>query len=587
MRGSIQARGWRIGLAIALGVVRAASAAPAVIPASGVEFEDAELFRPTVDPGSFLSVYDTRVLSPGRFSVGSYLSASIEPLDARRRIAGEEENEKILDSALVFDLVGALGLARSLQLGAHLPLYVTDESDVILGAEPRGDTNVNFGDLLVNAKFSLLRSEGGFGLALLPTLGLPTGNRREFAGLGRFSYGGLLAADYSVDRWSFGANFGGAIRDRFGGRDEDDDFEDVFRWGVAVSRSLGDRGAWIAELFGASDGSEEFHSPVEILGAIRWNVGAVDLTFGIGGGLNSGKNAALLRFLVGVTAPLERPSAPRERAFAGPPQMAGSRKTYVVEDHDRNGQVSPGDVIVYTITLVNSGVEPARNVIVVDPIPADTEFVPGTIVANGLPVADFSGFTPAPPQVVVRLASVGGSGAGPATISFKARIRPNLDTPTTIRNDTRVSADGLGTFGLPPVETAVFPASGQREKVVQTPSTPGPRKLEVTENIQFEPAGSTLRPESYPVLDQVASLLQEDPRLRLRIVGHTDDVGDEAANLQLSEWRARAVKDYLVSRGIDPQRLETLGRGEYEPVASNLTEAGRAANRRVEFIVIP
>jgi uncharacterized repeat protein (TIGR01451 family) len=302
--------------------------------------------------------------------------------------------------------------------------------------------------------------------------------------------------------------------------------------------------------------------------------------------VSSGKNAALFRLLLGVTAPLEPAPAAPGRPFAGPAAMAASRKTYVVEDHDRNGQVSPGDVIVYTVNLVNAGPEPARNVVVTDPIPANTDYLAGTIQRNGMPVADSGAYRESPPEIVVRVLSIDASGPGAqATIGFKVRIRSTLDALTTVRNEARVSADGLGELPLPAVETAVFPAAAQREKVVQTTPTAGARKLEVTENIQFDPAAATIRPESFAVLDQVASILGEQPALEIRIVGHTDDTGDELANVELSQRRAESVKDYLVSHGIAADRLETIGRGEYEPVASNQTEAGRAANRRVEFIV--
>ncbi|MGH7859505.1 MAG: transporter, partial [Candidatus Binatia bacterium] len=229
------------GIGFGLGLVAAvalALAAPVhsqtVVPASGVEFDDADLFKPTVDPGPFLSIYDSATLAAGRFSTGAYLDYALDPMSARRRIAGREDNVEVVDNLVALSLLGSIGVTRRFQLGAQLPLYLTDESDVILGTEIRDDTNFNVGDLLVNGKVELLGSRRGFGLALLPTLGLPTGNRREFAGTGKFSYGGLLAADWTGERWTFGANFGGMIRDGFGGREDDDDLEDQFRWGVAV-----------------------------------------------------------------------------------------------------------------------------------------------------------------------------------------------------------------------------------------------------------------------------------------------------------------------------------------------------------------
>ena len=69
----------------------------------------------------------------------------------------------------------------------------------------------------------------------------------------------------------------------------------------------------------------------------------------------------------------------------------------------------------------------------------------------------------------------------------------------------------------------------------------------------------------------------------LKLAGHTDNVGSDDANMKLSKDRAEAVKDYLVSKGANPSRIEATGYGETQPIASNKTAAGRAKNRRVEF----
>lgn len=88
-------------------------------------------------------------------------------------------------------------------------------------------------------------------------------------------------------------------------------------------------------------------------------------------------------------------------------------------------------------------------------------------------------------------------------------------------------------------------------------------------------------------LDRIAAALAEAPATEVLVLGHTDSMGSELHNLQLSIRRAEAVSEYLRSRGIALARLHADGRGETEPVADNGTEAGRAKNRRVEIIVRP
>jgi outer membrane protein OmpA-like peptidoglycan-associated protein len=84
-------------------------------------------------------------------------------------------------------------------------------------------------------------------------------------------------------------------------------------------------------------------------------------------------------------------------------------------------------------------------------------------------------------------------------------------------------------------------------------------------------------------LSDLAASLQEYPNTDVVIVGHTDSVGSDEYNQRLSERRADATGSYLISRGVSPSRVTTLGRGESEPVASNATDMGRSENRRVEI----
>lgn len=103
------------------------------------------------------------------------------------------------------------------------------------------------------------------------------------------------------------------------------------------------------------------------------------------------------------------------------------------------------------------------------------------------------------------------------------------------------------------------------------------------DGINFDFASATLRPESLPLLDRLAALLQANPGWTVTLEGHTDNVGGEAFNQTLSEKRAAAVKDYLAAHGVPAERMASEGFGVTRPVASNESEAGRAQNRRVEI----
>ncbi len=103
--------------------------------------------------------------------------------------------------------------------------------------------------------------------------------------------------------------------------------------------------------------------------------------------------------------------------------------------------------------------------------------------------------------------------------------------------------------------------------------------------IYFDTNRAEIRPESEPALKEIAAMLAGNPALKLHLVGHTDNTGDFAYNMKLSEARAAAVLQALVTQyRIQPSRLRASGAGPLAPVASNRTEEGRARNRRVELV---
>jgi len=112
-------------------------------------------------------------------------------------------------------------------------------------------------------------------------------------------------------------------------------------------------------------------------------------------------------------------------------------------------------------------------------------------------------------------------------------------------------------------------------------------KLTVDSEVSFDFNRAEVKPAFSGSLDKLADVLIKYNRTVVHVVGHTDSVGSDSYNQQLSERRAQSVGDYLVSRGVPRDRMRTEGRGEREPRATNATEAGRQLNRRVEIFVKP
>jgi outer membrane protein OmpA-like peptidoglycan-associated protein len=144
------------------------------------------------------------------------------------------------------------------------------------------------------------------------------------------------------------------------------------------------------------------------------------------------------------------------------------------------------------------------------------------------------------------------------------RVRAELSAPST---------------GLPPLADA-----GYYDKSMFTKYDPVGTTAFV--NIEFEFGKADIKPESMELIRKVSRALKNNPDIKLKIIGHTDDVGDDEFNRKLSEKRARAVFDKLVEIGIEADRLKTEGRGESQPLAPNTNDENRRKNRRTEFEVI-
>jgi len=158
-----------------------------------------------------------------------------------------------------------------------------------------------------------------------------------------------------------------------------------------------------------------------------------------------------------------------------------------------------------------------------------------------------------------------------------------LDMPTNLHIDSkfnRLHFSGWSCHGTPYITNLKI-----------TTAAPDTRSKLITEGklisygIYFDVNKDIVKPESYGTISDIAKVLKENPTVNIRIVGHTDNDGSDFQNLDLSKRRAVSVKNSLVSQfAIDGSRIQTDGKGENEPIASNTTSENKAQNRRVEFI---
>lgn len=130
-----------------------------------------------------------------------------------------------------------------------------------------------------------------------------------------------------------------------------------------------------------------------------------------------------------------------------------------------------------------------------------------------------------------------------------------------------------------PASNAGCPVVDDRERLAEVVGD----RIQLNQQVFFETSEATILPQSYPLLNQVAEILEDNPAIRIRIEGHTDSRGSWDYNKRLSDNRAASVRQFLVDRGIDARRMESQGYSFDRPIDDNATEEGRANNRRVEI----
>ncbi len=138
-------------------------------------------------------------------------------------------------------------------------------------------------------------------------------------------------------------------------------------------------------------------------------------------------------------------------------------------------------------------------------------------------------------------------------------------------------------INLQPIKAETSQPMAEQGKPVEKPKED---KAIVLKNVFFDTDKAILKSESFAELNKLKLFLSENPAIRIELRGHTDNQGSDAHNLDLSDQRAKAVRDFLVQKGINADRLQAKGFGETMPVESNETPQGRANNRRTEFVIL-
>lgn len=206
--------------------------------------------------------------------------------------------------------------------------------------------------------------------------------------------------------------------------------------------------------------------------------------------------------------------------------------------------------------------------------------------------ASAKGFTPDTKQITIETALTGKSyeltyrldkTAAPAAPAPPA---PTPTPPPVVATTPPPAAPKATAATNEPPRTSVFSKEPPKAPAPSPFSELVKGKVITLNNIYFDQSSPVLRPESAPQLDELVAILQKNPTARIEIRGHTDNAGDFDLNVKLSRERCQAVVEYLKTKGISADRLESRGRGPLDPLAPNTSEENRKRNRRVEFVAL-
>ncbi len=573
--------------------------------ASFAQTFDVQQFRPAPSQQTnYFGQHSARILGPGEFEIGLVTNYADDPLVV------SEDGERvgaIVSRQLVADLLGAVGIVDWLELGIDVPIVLLQEGDAIDGivAADGDQGGAGVGSIRLIPTLALVDldtadSPGGPALSLTTDVLLPTGREEDWQGEG-VRVAPQLVLDYAI---ADGPRFSGAlgVMVRPGAEVENLDVDDTLTWGFGADIPVGAAQAvhLIGELTGgvalgaAQRSSEE--RPVELLvGGRYFTDSGVMVELGGGTGVVNGFGAPDWRILAGISyarrgdpdrdgdgIPNDEDTCPDDpedfdgfEDIEGCPDPDNDQDT-ILDIHD----TCPNDPEDFDGFRDDGGCPDPDNdqdgiLDVSDLCPDDPEDFDEFEDANGCPdpdndqdgILDVDDTCPNDPEDFDGFEDDDGC---PDRDNDQDGLQDPADTCPNDPEDFDGFEDDDG-----------CPEEG--EGLVQLTCD----AIIIADRIHFDTASDVIQPQSYRLIDQVASILQSVSYIHLvRIEGHTDDRGDDEYNLDLSQRRADSVLRYMLDAGISARRIEAVGYGEADPVASNDSSGGRAENRRVEFTIL-
>lgn len=535
---------------------------------------DLERFRPAADTYGYAVTRSATTLRAGRVGLGAW-----GHYDHATPLTPRTASGVTLPERAVLDVQAAIGVHDRVSVALVAPVLLWQSVESPLAGVAEAVSVAGMGDLRVEPHVVVLDPDAGapLGLGVTTAVSLPTGERATFHSEGHVTVTPTIVAemaDGSVRDATYTVRGALNVGLRVKG-------VDVYL-GENYGPELLVRAAGSARVAGAFEiGADvagvvgQGRDPVEVLPWLALQPAqGVRLTAGAGFGVNGGIGAPEARVFGGLTLrPGERPPVPPDTDGDG---LVDAVDACPAEPEDFDG-VDDADGCPEADPVVDTdgdGIPDPR-----DACPTQPEDFDGVDDGDGCPDADPEHDTD-------------GDGLLDAVDAcpFDAEDLDGFEDadgcpePDNDRDGLLDVADACP--DAPETPNGYLDEDGCPDeppsRVVVTRTA-----LEIHDRIFFELGRAVIDPQSYPLLEELARVILDHPHIqRIRVEGHTDDVGSDAVNLRLSQQRAEAVRDFLVARGVDPVRLEAVGYGESRPIDTNRTERGRARNRRVEFTIL-
>ncbi len=522
---------------------------------------DVQLFEPSPSPRSILSLDTASVPSHLSLTVGLWSSYALGPFrgDLRAPDGTLLSSFNIVQHLFQTEAHLSLGLFEYFEVGLAMPAVFTssrpetaDHTSIDLDAATELQGAFRPGDLRVFVKIPFLRGNTAF--ALRAGASFPTGFADAFNGNVGWTFTPAAVFSQTAGILTFAANLGFRFRQRNGFADFALDDELIYGVGarLAFTQTVG-LNAEVNGRFGLSAGGIEGNRiPLEaLLGAYVQPASAVQIHFGIGRGLSGGYGSEDFRGFVGV-----RLTATRSSCTSGPEDFDGFQDGDFCADPDND----------------NDGILDAA-----DRCPNDAEDRDGILDEDGCPDPD-------------------NDSDGVLDDNDRCPVEPEDRDGF---DDTDGCPEGDNDRDGVPDATDQCPREPEDPDGYQDDDgcpEPGPEAVTVTrtdthlllsQRVFFDYDRDTIRDVSLPILNEVANTLNRNPDItRVRVEGYTDGQGDLQYNMDLSVRRARAVVEYMVSRGVNRGIMEFRGYGSTHYVADDSTPEGQALNRRVEFTIV-